>query len=198
MTLQTDSTSAKQRADAVANRQVILEAGARQIAEQGIATTLNDVARAAGVGVATVYRNFENRDALLDGLFALTLDRLVVLAEEAAAIGDDPRAFETYLFAVMHLHASDRGVVPVLMRSNQSAEFSEQLARQLGPRVQPLIQAAQSAGTLRDGFTIQDLCLLSAMVGSVANLMRDSEPDLWERYARLLIDGTRPHTNINT
>ena len=78
------------------------------------------------------------------------------------------------------------------MRANHSATFSEELGRQLGPRVQPLIDSAQRAGALREGFTIQDLCLLSAMVGSVADLTRDSDPALWERYARMLIDGTRP------
>jgi len=187
-----DTIDVKQRSDAAANRQDIVEAGARLMADHGVTTTLIDVAKAAGVGVATVYRNFPNRDALLDGLFALTLDRLVELAKESAAIDNATQAFESYLFAVMRLHANDRGVVPVLMRANQSASFAEQLAGQLGPRVQPLIESAQRAGTLRDGFTIQDLCLLSAMVGSVADLTRDSEPDLWERYARILIDGTRP------
>ena len=185
-------TIANQRADAAANRRVILDAGARLIAEHGISTTLNDVARDAGVGIATVYRNFPNREALLDALFAVKLSELVSLAEISAAISDPAQAFDSYQFAVMKLHATDRGVVPALMRANHSAAFSEELARQLGPRVQPLIHAAQAAGTLREAFTIQDLCLLSAMVGSVADLTRDSEPALWERYARMLIDGTRP------
>ena len=188
-------STAKQRADASANRQRVLEAGARLIAEQGITTTLNEVASGAGVGIATVYRNFPNRDALLDALFSVTLDRLVSLAEEAAVISSAGEAFESYLSSVMRLHATDRGVVPVLMRATQSARFAEQLADQLGPRVQPLIESAQRAGDLRDGFTIQDLCLLSAMVGSVADLTRDSEPALWERYARMLIDGTRPQSH---
>lgn len=186
------STIANQRSDAAANRRIILDAGVRLIAEHGIATTLNDVAREAGVGIATVYRNFPNREALLDGLFGVKLDELVALAQSAGEIADPALAFESYLFAVMRLHASDRGVVPALMRANQSATFAGELALQLGPRVQPLIESAQRAGALRDGFTIQDLCLLSAMVGSVADLTRDSEPALWERYARMLIDGTHP------
>jgi AcrR family transcriptional regulator len=180
------------RSDAASNRQRVLVAGASVFSEQGVEATLNDVARAAGVGVATVYRNFPNRDALLDGLFQMKLDQLVDLADRAASMGDASAAFGAYLLSVMQAHAIDRGVVPVLMRATQSAQFAEELATQLGPRVQPMIAAAQSAGSLRDGFTIQDLCLLSAMVGSVADLTRETQPTLWERYAQMLIDGTRP------
>jgi hypothetical protein len=92
----------------------------------------------------------------------------------------------------MELHALDRGVVPVLMRASHNGRFAEQLGARLGPIVQPLIDAAQRAGTLRPGFTIQDLCLLSAMVGAVADLTRDGDPDLWLRYAQMLVDSTRP------
>lgn len=188
------STTPAMRSDAASNRLRVLSAGARLFSEQGVEATLNDVARAAGVGVATVYRNFPNRDALLDGLFEVKLEQLVELADRAAGIGDASAAFDTYLYSVMEAHATDRGVVPVLMRATQSTQFAEELAAQLGPRVQPLIEAAQTAGSLRDGFTIQDLCLLSAMVGSVADLTRDTQPMLWERYAQMLIDGTRPPT----
>lgn len=186
------STTPAMRSDAASNRLRVLSAGARLFSEQGVDASLNDVARAAGVGVGTVYRNFQNRDALLDGLFQVKLDQLVELADRAAAVGDASATFNTYLYSVMEAHATDRGVVPVLMRATQSAQFAEELAAQLGPRVQPLIVAAQSAGSLRDGFTIQDLCLLSAMVGSVADLTRDTQPALWKRYAEMLIDGTRP------
>ena len=188
----TSSATPTMRSDAASNRQRVLVAGARVFSENGVEATLNDVARSAGVGVATVYRNFPNRDALLDGLFQIKLDQLIELADRAAGIDDASTAFDAYLRSVMEAHAMDRGVVPVLMRATQSAQFAEELAVQLGPRVQPLIEAAQVAGSLRDGFTIQDLCLLSAMVGSVADLTRDTQPTLWERYAQMLIDGTRP------
>jgi len=186
------SAASTMRSDAVSNRLRVVAAGARVFSEQGVEATLNDVARAAGVGVATVYRNFPNRDALLDGLFQMKLDQLVELADRAADIAEPSSAFNTYLYSVMEAHAIDRGVVPVLMRATQSAQFAKELAAQLGPRVQPLIVAAQSAGSLRDGFTIQDLCLLAAMVGSVADLTRATQPALWKRYAQMLIDGTRP------
>lgn len=180
------------RSDAASNRQRVLTAGASLLSEQGIEATLKDVARTAGVGVATVYRNFPNREALLDGLFQAKLEQLIELADQASRIGDAATAFATYLYSVMEAHANDRGIVPVLMRANQSARFAEDLAAQLGPKVQPLIESAHAAGSLRDGFTIQDLCLLSAMVGSVADLTRDTQPTLWTRYAHMLIDSTRP------
>ena len=177
------------RADAERNRVRILVAAASVFAEHGVGATLNDVARAAGVGIGTVYRKFPDKDALLDALFDVKVDNLVRLATEAAREPDAGVAFRGFLLGVIEARAGDRGLGAVVMRGENLAA---ELGRRLAPTVEPLITRARAAGELRAGFTGQDVCILSLMVGAVADNTRDIDPRAWRRYAQLVIDGTRP------
>jgi AcrR family transcriptional regulator len=68
--------SRKPRADAERNRQRLLEAAKACFAESGAATSLEEIARAAGVGIGTLYRHFPTRDALVEQVYRDALDRL--------------------------------------------------------------------------------------------------------------------------
>lgn len=118
------------RADSERNRQRILHAGARVFAERGVSATLNDVARAAGVGVGTVYRKFADKDAVLDALFDGKVEALVDLADEASAIDDAGVAIRTLLLGVMAKRASDRGLDVILTASGRTDRFTQQLVLQ--------------------------------------------------------------------
>ncbi|MCV7066143.1 helix-turn-helix transcriptional regulator [Mycolicibacterium farcinogenes] len=71
------------RMDAVRNRQRILCAARDLFALQGLSPNLNDVARYAHVGVGTVYRRFVTKEALIEEVFADSLDQLCSLAKNA-------------------------------------------------------------------------------------------------------------------
>jgi AcrR family transcriptional regulator len=180
------------RADAERNRARILDAATDVFAQRGVGATLNDVARAAGVGVGTVYRKFPDKDALLDALFDAKVDTLVRLAVEAAPIEDAGLAFRSFLLGVIEARATDRGLGTIVMGGDRGERFATELGQRLAPAVRPLIARAQAAGELRDGFTGQDVCFLSLMVGAVADATRDDDPGIWRRYAQMLVDGTRP------
>ncbi len=180
------------RADAERNRRRVLGAAAHVFAERGAAATLNDVARAAGVGVGTVYRKFPDKEAMLDALFDAKIDALAHLADEASAIQDAGAAIRALLLGVMEKRATDRGLDAILTAPGRSARFSEELGRRFAPTVDRLIARAIDAGELRPEFTGQEVCLLGFMVGKVADITRTTDPDAWRRYAQLLIDGTRP------
>src|SRR5690349_16311301 len=103
------------RRDAERNRQRILTAAADAFAEGGLAVTMDEIARRAGVGVGTVYRRFPDKELLVEALFEQRVDELVVLAQAAR---DDPdpfaglvRFFETFLA----LQAADRGLKEVVI-----------------------------------------------------------------------------------
>src|SRR5580692_7177997 len=76
------------RRDAERNRQRILAAAAAVFTERGLDATLDEVARAAGVGVGTVYRRFPDKETLVSELFRDRIDALVTVAEEACAAAD--------------------------------------------------------------------------------------------------------------
>lgn len=180
------------RADAERNRRRVLEAAARVVAERGATATLNEVARAAGVGVGTVYRKFSDKEAMLAALFDDKVDSLVRLADEASKVDDAGEAIRGFLLGLMEQRATDRGLDAILTAPGQSARFSEELGRQFAPTVDRLVARAIHAGELRPDFTGQEVCLLGFMVGKVADITRTTDPETWRRYAQLLVDGTRP------
>jgi AcrR family transcriptional regulator len=186
------TTARTPRADAERNRQRVLDAAATVFASRGSAATLNDVARHAGLGVGTVYRKFADKDALLDALVADKLRMMAVLAEEAAVVDNAGAAIRGLMLAVMTARATDRGLDAILGEPSRSARFAQGLAESFIPTVERMVAAAIEAGELRPGFAAQEVCLLGFMVGKVADVTRHSHADAWQRYAQLLVDGTRP------
>ena len=180
------------RADAERNRRRVLDAAARVFAERGGAATLNDVARAAGVGVATVYRKFPDKEAVLDALVDDKVEALVSLGEQASTVDDAGAAVRGLLLGVMEVRAGDRGLDAVLAAPARRARFGEELGRRFAPTVDRLVARAIAAGELRADLAGQEAYLLGFMVGKVADITRATDPDGWRRYAQLLIDGTRP------
>src|SRR3954463_3970799 len=77
------------RRDAERNRLRILAAANALVAEVGLDVTHNDIARAAEVGVGTVYRRFPDRQELINELFNERVDRIIALVDAALEI-DDP------------------------------------------------------------------------------------------------------------
>lgn len=179
------------RADAERNRRRVLDAGARVFAQHGTAATLSDVARAAGVGVGTVYRRFADKEAILDALFDDKIDAMVRLADDASAIEDAGMAVRGFLLALMEKRATDRGLDAILSTPGRGARFSWELGERFVPTVDRLVARAVAAGELRPDLTGQEVCLLGFMVGKVADVTRSTDPDAWRRYAQLLVDGTR-------
>ena len=180
------------RADAERNRRRVLAAATDVFAERGATATLNDVARAAGVGVGTVYRKFPDKEAMLDALFEDKVASLVRLADEASTIDDAGAAIRGLLLGLMEMRATDRGLDAILAAPGRGARFAEELGRRFVPTVEHLISQAIDAGELRPDISGQEVCLLGFMVGKVADITRPADPEAWRRYAQLLVDGTRP------
>src|SRR5947209_18997467 len=87
------------RADARRNREHVLAAAREVFVEQGADAPLDEIARRAGVGIATLYRRFPEREALIR---AVVLDVLAGIAEQAQrALADEPTAFQA-LARYMH------------------------------------------------------------------------------------------------
>lgn len=185
-------TGRRPRADAERNRRRVLDAATRVFADQGPAATLGDVAKAAGVGIGTIYRKFPDKQALLDALFDDKSGAIMRIVEEAAGIADPGEAFRSYLFGMIELHARDRSLATVLFGPDRYDRFPPALSDRLGSTADRLIADAVAAGELRAGFTRQDTIALAVMVSTIARASLDADPGLWRRYASLVVDGTRP------
>jgi AcrR family transcriptional regulator len=176
------------RADAERNRAALLAAARQVFGEQGLDASLDEIARRAGVGNATLYRRFPTRRELISEVFAGQMSEYVALAEMAMQEPDAWLAFVGYLSRLFEMQATDRGLSELLVST--SFDDDERLAalRVAAQRgADEVIARAQGAGRLRTDFTRRDLSLLMrANAGVVAST---ADPDVWRRQLELLLDG---------
>jgi AcrR family transcriptional regulator len=175
------------RADARRNRARILAAARDACAEHGANVQIDDVARAAGVGVGTVYRHFPTKDALIDALVA---EKFRVTAENIRAaleIEDPWEAFSAALRTNAEVMAADAGLRDALVRLGPLARHPDAESAEVSAMGGRLIARAQEAGVLRDDVTGEDIGAL--MTGLCASM---GHPGLnWRRHLELLLDGLR-------
>jgi AcrR family transcriptional regulator len=198
MTVRTDETSQDGagdrplRRDAERNRQRILAAAAEVFSERGLDATLDDVARAAGVGVGTVYRRFPDKDSLVSELFRDRIDALVTVAEEACEAADPWRGLVGFLEYIASAMADDQGLRQLMMFGTYDRDQVCYARDRMQPAVTRLVERAQASGDLRPDFQPTDVKVIAFMLASVAEYAGSATPELWRRYLAMLIDGLRP------
>jgi AcrR family transcriptional regulator len=181
------------RADARRNRDQLLVAARDVFVEEGPDAPLEDIARRAGVGIATLYRRFPDRPSLMR---AVVLDVLGRTAYEARlALAEEPDAFRA-LIRYMHRAVDLRvaAVIPALLGQLSLDDEETLRARDEASRpLQAIIDAAHSAGSLRPDVTFADIGLL--VIRFSRPLPGAFAPDLNDRLAHrhldLLITGLR-------
>jgi AcrR family transcriptional regulator len=198
MTLRADETSQDGqgerplRRDAERNRQRILAAAAEVFTEHGLDATLDEVARAAGVGVGTVYRRFPDKESLVAELFRDRVDALVTVAEEACAARDPWQGLVTYLEFVAGALADDLGLRQLIMFGTYDRDQVCYARDRMRPVISRLVERAQASGDLRPDFAATDVKMIAFMLASIAEYAASAAPQVWRRYLAMLIDGLRP------
>jgi AcrR family transcriptional regulator len=179
------------RRDAERNRQLILAAARALFAERGLEVSMDEVARAAGLGVGTVYRRFPTHGALVDALFADRLTAIVEVVEEALRF---PRAFDGlrhFLESMVEMQARDKGLRDVMLSGRPVAPDEDLIGTQFKPPLDALLARAQQEGDLRPGLTATDVAVLEIAVQSAAEFTAGHAPDAWRRYLAIVLDGMR-------
>jgi AcrR family transcriptional regulator len=157
------------RVDAERHRQAVLCAASSVFLAEGPDASLESVAREAGVGIATLYRRFPTRDALVEAVFeakmAAYADRIEAAAEQALL--DPWPAFREYVRDICDMQIGDPAFGRVLLRPMQgSALFADAHARALRAS-RRLVSRARRAGALRPEVRETDLYLLTAAVAAL-------------------------------
>jgi AcrR family transcriptional regulator len=179
------------RKDAALNNERLVQAAREVFARQGISATLEDIAKHAGVGVGTVYRNFASKQEIVTTLYDEAIDSALNEAQTALEIDDPWEAVVTFFEVTAARQAQDRGLCETLV-GHDGAGPSRQIAERLVAVLSPLFDRATTAGVLRDGVTITDIGPIFAMLNGVY-WMSEERPDLWRRYLELVLDGLRAH-----
>lgn len=177
------------RRDAERNRQRILLAARSLIDDRGLDISHDDIAKAAQVGVGTVYRRFATLEALLDELFYEELEVLVATAEAASELEDPWAAIREFLWHTFEQQAKNRGLRELLIGHRGGTELARRAQSQIEPVVTRLVARAHAAGRLREDIGFTDFPMIVEMINAVMAAARDEAPDLWRRYLAVVLDG---------
>jgi AcrR family transcriptional regulator len=179
--------SPARRADAERNRDRILAAARTAFADAGAEVSMAEVARRAGVGMATLYRNFPGRRELLEALYADDVDAICAAARPGD--GETPGAALTaWLHRFFAFATGKRHIVTELLAHTDRSNpvFGESRARGLAAG-RPLLAAAQRAREVRDDLTIEQVLDL---IVAIATIRRDTS--YTEPILQAALDGLRP------
>jgi AcrR family transcriptional regulator len=180
------------RRDARRNREAIVQAARQVFCDHGLEAPLEQIARQAGVGIATLYRRFPNRAALLDAVLGDTVQAHVEVAEQAVAMDDPWEGFAFYLEQSCRLQAADRGLNDVMGMRFPRATAVEVAKTRLFEVVGQVVDRAQQSGQLRADLTLEDLAFLNWANARILPAVRAAgAPDAWRRHLGLLLDGFR-------
>ncbi|WP_158862249.1 TetR/AcrR family transcriptional regulator [Leifsonia sp. AG29] len=172
-----------QRADARRNFDALLAAAREAFAADGTGASLEDIARRAGVGIGTLYRNFPTRDALVEAVYVDEVDAVVRAAHEAEAL-EPWEAVTAWLARFVVYIGTKRALLEGL---NKESPVLLSCRTSLYDAGAPLLRRAQEAGELRADATIGDVI---RMVSGIAGVAFDDDAQR-DRVIAMAIDGLR-------
>ena len=184
------AVTAARRADAARNRDRLVDAARTLFARHGLDVPLDHVATAAGVSRATLYRNFSDRDDLVEVLYAGQVDHL---EERAAELAGQPGGVLVLLAEVLEVQLSSRALAPLLAGATAAERL--RLGARTAEAFTPLVATGVEAGVLRPDATVSDVLLVLLMAGAVLaedTLGDDGAHAAYRRASALLLRGLVP------
>ncbi len=178
------------RADARRNRQAVLAAAVDLFADQGLDAQMPDLARAAKVGVGTVYRHFPTKDHLIAALVAERFERMAERAREALEEQDAWEGISNFIRFAAQSQADDRALCEVM---GSRPEVMDCAARAAGlPELcDQLVKRAQSTGQLRPEVEWQDIPMIVCGLGVATQAPPPPSVGRWPRLVEIILDGLR-------
>ena len=175
-----------QRADARRNYEKLLTVAREVFAEQGAAATLDEIARRAQVGPATLYRHFPTRQHLLEAVY---LEEVEALARQAADLVGLPPwdALAQWLHGFLRYAATKRELAQeMLTYVDRDAEVFQACRAALTTTGDALLARAQEAGVARPDASFTDI---GRLLGSIAGI--NGDPEEIQRLFDIVLDGLR-------
>ncbi len=173
----------KPRADALRNRDRLVEAAKASFAASGADVSLEEIALHAGVGIGTLYRHFPSRDAIVEAVYRREVEHLADTANRLTGLLPPGEALHAWMRLFVDYIATKRVIAPALkstvggaseLRASSSARITEAMAR--------MVERAKSAGDIRADADPADL------LRAIAGFTQFSAGGDWEASARRLID----------
>ncbi|SIN08866.1 TetR/AcrR family transcriptional regulator [Micromonospora cremea] len=172
------------RADARRNYDALIAAAREAFAEHGAAASLEDVARRAGVGIGTLYRNFPSRRHLFEAVYVEEVRALSRSAEDLAELPPWD-ALVAWLHRFVAYVATKRALAEQLLHDS---EIFRSCRTEIYAAGEPLMSRAQAAGVVRDDIGFDDVVRLI----SGLTMAQFPSPEQRDRVLGVALDGLRP------
>ncbi|MGO4461180.1 TetR/AcrR family transcriptional regulator [Streptomyces sp. M-16] len=177
------------RADAARNVEKIVRAARDVYAGQGPEAPLDEIARRAGVGIATLFRRFPDKAALLRAVLDQQFTQDVLPAIDRALTDEDARRGLTTVIEAALTSAADEH--HVLTAARNAGIFTAETSARFFDALDPLVVRGQRDGVIRADLVPDDLKRVMGMLVSVLWTMDPAEGG-WRRYVTLVLDGLTP------
>jgi len=176
------------RADARRNYDKVLAAAREAFAEGGESTALEEIARRAGVGIGTLYRNFPNRQALLETLYLEEVEDICRMAAEQRESADPWEALTSWFERFIGYIATKQALAAELTNYlDRDAQLFKSSRAALWAAGEPLLTRAQEAGVVRPDAEIGDVMHMVMGIAKVPS----ADPRQTEHILRIALDGLR-------
>jgi AcrR family transcriptional regulator len=186
-----EAETRSQRADGARNRQSVLAAATRVFAASETEPSMRQIAREAGVGIATLYRHFPTREALVEAVYQDQVRRLTTGARrllDRLAPADAMRQWMDLFAAWL---ATKHGMLDTLTAMIDAGEIAQGETRdELLGAIGNILQAGRTAGDIRSDVTPEDLATGLLGILTVAGMPQQRPQSA--RLLDLLRDGLRP------
>ncbi|MFI6151236.1 TetR/AcrR family transcriptional regulator [Kitasatospora sp. NPDC051170] len=186
----TPETGRPLRADARRNREKILSTAARVFAEQGLDAHLEHIAKEAGVGTGTLYRNFPTRELLIEAAYRNELSRLCEAAPELLAAVPPLEALRAWMGRFIDYATAKLGMADALRAVVDSGVNPYAHSRELMmTALTSLLDAATATGGIRSDISPADM--FAALTGVALASGKPEQREQAERLLDLILDGLR-------
>jgi AcrR family transcriptional regulator len=191
ITKKLSTTARKPRADALRNRERILEFAKAAFTRQGVNASLDEIAKQAGVGAGTLYRHFPTRDELIEGVYRNEVEKLAAAAARFAETMSPLEALRAWMLLLVDYIAAKHIIAPALNTiAGGPSRLHEGSRTKIHNAIDQLAKRAKKSGDLRRDLDASDL--LRALIG-VSQVGSGAD---WQQSARRLVDiliaGSRP------
>ncbi|MGJ5756403.1 TetR family transcriptional regulator [Streptomyces puniciscabiei] len=175
------------RADAQRNEDRLLEAAAAAFAREGASASVKDIARAAGVGVGTLYRRFPSKELLIEAIYRQEVQLLCEAAQHLTATQSPVDALRTWMERFIDFMAAKQGMADALAVVLTDESEKTHTRSLLAAAIAHLLGAAEGQSVARPGVEAQDV--LMALGGISLMAASEERRDLATRLIDLLLYG---------
>ncbi len=170
----------------------MLAAAQQLFADRGTSVPVDEIARAAGVGVGTVHRHFPAKDDLVDAALIASCEPIFGLLDTAAADPDAGHALEQLLLELTEHQSRHRGLAERMRETNDLSPAVVEVKQEIATGLRAVVARAQATGQVRADVVPTDLRLLFAGLATAATATGQScSTEERLRFVRILLDGLR-------